>query len=86
MGQRSCEEARCVLSNKVRTLLIVVVTLVWAANFVAPIFVKDYTPAPELNVAFMAIIGVLTASYRKGKNDDDDEDDKPRQRRKEVRR
>jgi len=76
MGQRSYGEARCVLSNKVRTLLIVVVTLVWAANFTAPIVVKDYKPAPELNVAFMAIIGVLTASYRK-ENDDDEDDSRP---------
>lgn len=40
----------------------IVVTVVWAANFVAPIFVKGYTPAPELNVAFMAILGILTAT------------------------
>jgi hypothetical protein len=53
------------LSNRLRTILIVVVTLVWALNFTAPIFVKDYKPAAELNVAFMAILGVLTASYNR---------------------
>lgn len=45
-----------------RTALIVVVTLVWAANFTAPIFVVGYTVKPEINVVFMAILGVLTAS------------------------
>lgn len=53
------------MSDRLRTAVIVLVAIVWAANFTAPIFVRDYKPAPELNVAFMAIIGVLTASYNK---------------------
>ncbi len=52
------------MNNGVRTVVISIVTAVWAINFTAPIFVTDYTPSPELNVAFMAIIGVLTASYK----------------------
>lgn len=52
------------MGNKIRSVVISVVTAVWAANFTAPIFVTDYKPSPELNVAFMAIIGVLTASYK----------------------
>jgi hypothetical protein len=55
------------MSNKLRSVVIGIVTAVWAMNFTAPIFVKDYEPSPELNVAFMAIIGVLTASYRMDK-------------------
>jgi hypothetical protein len=39
-------------------------------NFCAPIFVKDYAPTPELNVAFMAVLGVLLAT----KNDNNDSD------------
>lgn len=62
------------MSNRVRTILIVVVTVVWGINMLAPIVVKDYTPASELNVAFMAVLGVLTASYRK-KDDDNDDDE-----------
>jgi hypothetical protein len=57
------------MSNRLRTAIILIVAIVWAVNFTAPIFVKGYTPAPELNVAFMAIVGVLTASYRKSDND-----------------
>ena len=45
------------MSNSIRTVVITIVTAVWAINFTAPIFVKDYSPSPELNVAFMAIIG-----------------------------
>lgn len=57
------------MNNAVRTVVITIVTAVWAVNFTAPIFVADYKPSPELNVAFMAIIGVLTASYRLEKSD-----------------
>lgn len=51
------------MGDRVRTAVIMVVCLVWAANFIAPLFVKDYQPSPELNVAFMAVIGFVTASY-----------------------
>lgn len=56
------------MNNTVRTVVIMIVASVWAINFTAPIFVTDYKPSPELNVAFMAIIGVLTASYKMDKN------------------
>lgn len=52
--------------------LIVTVTFVWAMNFTAPIFVEDYKPSPELNVAFMAILGLITATpANKNGNGDD---------------
>lgn len=74
------------MSNKTRTMLIIVVTLVWAMNFTAPVFVKDYKPAAELNVAFMAILGILTSSYKRGNDNDRDEEDNQRDRaeRKEI--
>lgn len=53
------------MSNSVRTALIGVVAVVWAANFTAPIFVSGYTPAEGVHVAFMAIVGILTAGYDK---------------------
>ncbi len=52
------------MGNRLRGAVIGIVTLVWAMNFTAPIFVNEYKPSPELNVAFMAIIGLLTASQR----------------------
>lgn len=54
------------MSNGLRTTLIVIVTVVWAINFTAPIIRPEYVPSPELNVAFMAIIGALVTSYRNG--------------------
>lgn len=57
------------MPNRVRTAVICVVAAVWAINFTAPVFVRGYKPAAELNVAFMAIIGVLTASYKQDKSD-----------------
>lgn len=65
------------MSNKLRSVVIGIVTAVWAMNFTAPIFVKDYTPSPELNVAFMAIIGVLTASYKMDKQHSQPPQDPP---------
>lgn len=66
------------MNNTVRTVVITIVTAVWAINFTAPIFVRDYSPSPELNVAFMAIIGVLTASYRLEKSHQDGQASKPK--------
>lgn len=60
------------MNNTVRTVVIMIVASVWAINFTAPIFVVDYKPSPELNVAFMAIIGILTASYKLEKNEKTD--------------
>jgi hypothetical protein len=60
------------MNNTVRTVVIMIVSTVWAINFTAPVFVTEYKPSPELNVAFMAIIGVLTASYKIEKNGKDD--------------
>ena len=48
------------MNATLRNIIITVVALVWAINFTAPIVIRDYQPAPELNVAFMAIIGALT--------------------------
>lgn len=53
------------MNNLVRTTLIGIVALVWAANFTAPIFVDGYKPPEGVHVAFMAIVGVLTAGYDK---------------------
>lgn len=54
------------MSNAIRTVLIIVVATVWAANFIAPIFVEGYIPPEGVHVAFMALVGILTAGYDKG--------------------
>jgi len=52
--------------NWLRNAVTGVVTCVWAANFTAPVFVDSYEPSPELNVAFMAVLGVLLATKNGG--------------------
>lgn len=60
------------MPNKLRTAIIIVVAAVWAINFTVPIVIRDYTPRPELNVAFMAVVGYLTATYRNDRGGDGD--------------
>jgi hypothetical protein len=51
-------------SERVRTVLIGVVTTVWAANFVAGMAVPDYEPDQAINAIFMAVVGGLFALGR----------------------
>ena len=60
------------MGNRLRTGLVLTVTLVWAANAVAPIFVKGYEPPAELNVAFMAVLGILTGASGRPPSDKND--------------
>lgn len=55
-------------SERVRTVLIGVVTTVWAANFTAGLVVADYEPDQAINAIFMAVVGGLFALGR-GKDD-----------------
>jgi hypothetical protein len=54
------------LNNWTRSALIVVMSLVWAMNFTAPIFVKDYQPSSELNVGFLGVITALVTTWKRG--------------------
>lgn len=66
------------MSDRVRTVIILVVTAVWALNFLVPLANKNYQPNPELNVAFMGTVGALVATYRgRGGRDDDGGDENP---------
>lgn len=49
------------VGDKTRTVVIAVVTTVWALNFAAGILVKDYNPSESINGIFMAIVGGLFA-------------------------
>lgn len=53
-------------SERVRTVLIGVVTTVWAANFTAGLVVSSYEPDQAINAIFMAVVGGLFALGRKG--------------------
>ena len=49
------------LSDRTRTVVIAVVTAVWASNFLAGIFIDSYSPSESINGIFMAIVGGLFA-------------------------
>lgn len=65
------------MSDKLRTVVILIVVVVWALNVIAPIFVKDYTPVPELNAAFMGIVGIIVAGRKGGENSNDNDSAPP---------
>lgn len=63
-------------SERVRNIIIAVVTTVWAINFAAGLIVADYTPDPTIHAVFMSIVGGLLAigvrnESRHDKRDDD---------------
>lgn len=45
------------LSPAVANSVIVLVSLVWLANFVAPLLVAGYSSDPQLNLVFMSVVG-----------------------------
>lgn len=48
-------------SERVRNIIIAVVTAVWAINFAAGLVVPGYTPDPTIHAVFMSIVGGLLA-------------------------
>jgi drug/metabolite transporter (DMT)-like permease len=63
------------MPDKLRTALVLCVSLVWGVNFCAPVFIKSYVPPPEVNVLFMAIVGALMLPIKKDTDDSDHEDE-----------
>lgn len=45
------------MSNRVRTAVVMIVTIVWALNFVASLAIPTYKAPPEINSIFMAVMG-----------------------------
>lgn len=63
------------LSDRLRAAVIAVVTIVWAANFAAGVFVVDYKPSEAINGVFLAIVGGLFAASSR-RSDDSGKSDK----------
>lgn len=57
------------LPRPIATAIIVLVSVIWAANFVLQFVVANYHPDVTLNGVFMAIVGGALALSRKDKND-----------------
>jgi hypothetical protein len=60
-----------VIGRRARTVVIGVVVTVWAANFVAGVFVKGYEPDQGINGVALAVIGGLFALGKKDQNSND---------------
>lgn len=45
------------LPKALANVVVVLVSVVWAVNFAAPLFVANYTADPQLNLVFMTIVG-----------------------------
>lgn len=58
---------------RTRTVIIGVVTGVWATNFFAGLVVNDYKPDQAINGIFMAIVGGLFALGARSKKDGDED-------------
>lgn len=50
------------MSNRVRTYIVIVVTAVWALNFLATLAIPSYQSSPEINSIFMAVMGTALAT------------------------
>jgi hypothetical protein len=62
-----------VISDRVAGAITIVVLVVWVCNFVADVFVKEYTPDPMINIIFATIIGgAFTLRYRLAHSDKKD--------------
>lgn len=72
------------IGDRSRTIIIGVVTTVWAINFFAGLAVPGYEPSESINGIFMAIVGGLFAlGARKGaggKGNDEVGSTKPRKK------
>ena len=61
------------------TVIIVLVTVVWAVNFAAQFIVAEYKPDVAINGIFMAVVGGALALSRGSKKSEvkDEEDPEP---------
>lgn len=58
--------------SRLFAVIAVAVTGVWLVGYLAPIWRPNYTPAPELNIVMMAIVGIFVALYNRAKHPKDD--------------
>lgn len=61
------------LPRHLASAVVVVVTIIWAANFLLQFIVTTYKPDPILHGVFMSLVGGALALSRKSGNDKDDE-------------
>ena len=57
------------LSTRMVTIIVVVVTLIWITNFMAGVIIDNYETDQMINTIFMAIVGGAIALRRADKDD-----------------
>ena len=66
------------ISDRVATIIIAVVTTVWVMNLVVGIFgLNNYEASESINGIFMAIVGSAFALRARGNSDKKDGDNRP---------
>lgn len=60
------------MSERLLNIVILIIVVVWALNITVPIFVKDYEPIPELNSAFLVLVGLVISGKGNGQGDPPD--------------
>lgn len=65
------------LPKPLASTIISIVTIIWAADFVAQFVVAEYKSSPTISGVFMAIVGGALALSRKGGNGHTGPDSEP---------
>ena len=63
------------IGERTRTIVIGVVTVVWATNFLAGVFIHGYHPSDSINGIFMAVVGSLFAIGARSMDKKDEDKD-----------
>lgn len=56
------------INKRLGNVVIVLICVIWAANFGAQFIVSDYQPDPTINMIFMGIVGGLFALQSRRNN------------------
>lgn len=51
------------INNRLRSVLLAFIVVIWGVNMVVPIFSRTYQPPAELNGVFSIVAGGLVASF-----------------------
>lgn len=57
------------INKRLGNVVIVLICVIWAANFGAQFIVADYKPDPTINMIFMGIVGGLFALQHRRSGD-----------------
>ena len=62
------------INKRLGNVVIVLICVIWAANFSAQFVVTDYKPDPTINMIFMGIVGGLFALQHRSRSGNNNSD------------